>query len=190
SSRVNGGSERLCGEQISEAGATLRPNYECAGNPDHRKTTPDRRSDDPHQRCRSLCPRRGRRHVRSHWRTGRQTRSPDPQTQGKTCRSHAKGDQPITPMTETSISLQAILSPALTRCGVPGGGKKRILETIAQLVAEHYPFLDENAIFNNLVCRERLGSTGIGQGIAIPHCRLENCDRVIGVLLTLEQKIP
>ncbi len=93
-------------------------------------------------------------------------------------------------MTETSISLQSILSPALTRCGVPGGSKKRILETIAKLVAEHYPFLDENAIFNNLVCRERLGSTGIGQGIAIPHCRLENCDRVIGVLLTLEQKIP
>jgi nitrogen PTS system EIIA component len=93
-------------------------------------------------------------------------------------------------MAEMSISLQSILSPALTRCGVPGGSKKRILETIAKLVAEHYPFLDENAIFNNLVCRERLGSTGIGQGIAIPHCRLENCDRVIGALITLEQKIP
>lgn len=93
-------------------------------------------------------------------------------------------------MTEPAISLQSILSPALTRCGVPGGSKKRILETIAKLVAEHFPFLDENAIFNNLVSRERLGSTGIGQGIAIPHCRLENCDRVIGALLTLEQKIP
>ena len=47
----------------------------------------------------------------------------------------------------------------------------------------------KNTLFNNLVCRERLGSTGIGQGIAIPHCRLENCDRVIGALITLKDKI-
>lgn len=93
-------------------------------------------------------------------------------------------------MSEPSINIDSIISPALTRCGVAGSSKKRVLEYIAHLVAEHFSFLDENALFNNLICRERLGSTGIGQGIAIPHCRLENCDRVIGALITLSEKVP
>lgn len=93
-------------------------------------------------------------------------------------------------MTETVISIKSILAPELTLCGVSGTSKKRILEVIASRVADHYTELDENQIFNNLVARERLGSTGIGQGIAIPHCRLENCTRVVGALVTLEEPIP
>ncbi|MFE8072114.1 PTS IIA-like nitrogen regulatory protein PtsN [Marinobacteraceae bacterium S3BR75-40.1] len=93
-------------------------------------------------------------------------------------------------MTETAISIQSILTPELTLCGVPGSSKKRILEIIAARIAEHYAELDENQIFNNLIARERLGSTGIGQGIAIPHCRLQGCSRVIGALITLGDTIP
>lgn len=104
-------------------------------------------------------------------------------------RLHADRDSVLT-MTETAISIQSILAPELTLCGVSGTSKKRILEVIASRVAEHYDELNENQIFNNLVARERLGSTGIGQGIAIPHCRLENCSRVVGALLTLEKPIP
>lgn len=92
-------------------------------------------------------------------------------------------------MSDTKLTIESIISPALTRCAVAGSSKKRVLEFIAHLVSEHLSFLDENTLFNNLVCRERLGSTGIGQGIAIPHCRLENCDRVIGALITLKDKI-
>lgn len=92
-------------------------------------------------------------------------------------------------MTETAISIQSILTPELTLCGVPGSSKKRILEIIAARIAEQYPELDENQIFNNLIARERLGSTGIGQGIAIPHCRLQGCSRVIGALITLSDSI-
>ena len=44
-------------------------------------------------------------------------------------------------------------------------------------------------IFERLLNRERLGSTGIGEGIAIPHCRLPACDKAFGVLLRLEQAI-
>lgn len=93
-------------------------------------------------------------------------------------------------MTETALSIQAILSPELTLCGVPGSSKKRILELIAAQVAKQSPELDENTLFNNLIARERLGSTGIGQGIAIPHCRLQNCKHVLGALLTLSEGIP
>lgn len=92
-------------------------------------------------------------------------------------------------MTETSLSIESILAPELTLCGVPGTSKKRILELIAENVARQCPELESTRIFNNLISRERLGSTGIGEGIAIPHCRLENCDRVVGVLMTLEEGI-
>ena len=92
-------------------------------------------------------------------------------------------------MAQTTLSIKSILSPELTLCGVPGSSKKRILEIIAERVAQNYPELDENEVFNNLVARERLGSTGIGQGIAIPHCRLEDCKRVVGALLTLDESI-
>lgn len=93
-------------------------------------------------------------------------------------------------MTEKLISIQSILSPELTQSGVPGSSKKRVLEQISQLVASHYPNLDEKGVFNNLLNRERLGSTGIGQGIAIPHCRLDDSEEVIGALITLQEKIP
>lgn len=93
-------------------------------------------------------------------------------------------------MTDSTISIEAILTPALTICGLRGSSKKKTLENIARVIADEHHNLDENTIFNNLVCRERLGSTGIGQGIAIPHCRLENCSEVIGALLTLEESIP
>jgi PTS system nitrogen regulatory IIA component len=93
-------------------------------------------------------------------------------------------------MTDNLVTIKSILSPELTLTGVPGSSKKRILEQISHFVSTCHPELDETDVFNNLLSRERLGSTGIGQGIAIPHCRLENSNQVIGALLTLEEKIP
>jgi PTS system nitrogen regulatory IIA component len=93
-------------------------------------------------------------------------------------------------MTDNLVSIKSILSPELTLTGVPGSSKKRILEQISHLVATNHPNLEEKDVFNNLLNRERLGSTGIGQGIAIPHCRLEESQQVIGALLTLEEKVP
>ena len=92
-------------------------------------------------------------------------------------------------MTDSTLTINSILTPQLTLCRVNGTSKKRILEYIAEEVAGEYPGLDETQIFNNLVARERLGSTGIGQGIAIPHCRLEGCNRVVGALVTLEEGV-
>lgn len=92
-------------------------------------------------------------------------------------------------MTDTSLTIETILAPELTLCRVAGTSKKRVLEYISEEIHKHNPGLNEGLIFNNLVARERLGSTGIGQGIAIPHCRLEGCDQVIGVLVTLEEGV-
>ena len=93
-------------------------------------------------------------------------------------------------MPEKTITIKSILSPELTQTGLPGSSKKKVLEEVARRIAVQFSDLEENNIFNNLIARERLGSTGIGQGIAIPHSRLEDCNQVIGCLFTLEKKIP
>ncbi len=94
-------------------------------------------------------------------------------------------------MSEPSLTIDNILAPPeLTLCKVPASSKKRVLEFIAERIHFQDEILSDTQIFNNLVSRERLGSTGIGEGIAIPpHCRLEGLDRVIGVLMTLEEPV-
>ena len=86
------------------------------------------------------------------------------------------------------MQIDHILTPERTFAGVQGGSKKRVLELIGKLVAQHAN-LDPDAIYENLIARERLGSTGFGNGIAIPHCRLEDCHQAIGALLQLDGKI-
>lgn len=93
-------------------------------------------------------------------------------------------------MTETSITIESILSPRLTHCGLAGSSKKKVLEEVAKTVAGVRRDLEENEIFDSLVARERLGSTGIGQGIAIPHSRSGTCQEVVGCLFTLQDKVP
>ena len=86
------------------------------------------------------------------------------------------------------MQIDHILTPERTFSGVQGGSKKRVLELIGKLVAQHTN-LDPDAIYENLIAREKLGSTGFGNGIAIPHCRLEDCHQAIGALLQLDGKI-
>lgn len=88
------------------------------------------------------------------------------------------------------IDVSKLLSPNRTLCGLVGGSKKRTLEQIAQCITRDVPTLDREDLFRRLMARERLGSTGIGGGIAIPHCRLDNCTGTIGALITLAQPLP
>ncbi|MBC7193584.1 PTS IIA-like nitrogen regulatory protein PtsN [Marinobacter sp.] len=92
-------------------------------------------------------------------------------------------------MTDSQLTIDNILTRDLTLCRQPASSKKRVLEFIAEQIHRHDPALDDTRTFNNLVSRERLGSTGIGQGIAIPHCRLEGLNHVVGVLVTLEEGV-
>lgn len=87
------------------------------------------------------------------------------------------------------IRLETILTPARSLVNVPGGSKKRVLEHIAQLAARDLPELDAQDIFDSLIAREKLGSTGFGNGIAIPHCRLSGCPAPVCALLHLENAI-
>ncbi len=67
--------------------------------------------------------------------------------------------------------------------------KKRLLEWIAEQ-AESQLKLPRKQVFSQLLERERLGSTGLGQGFAVPHARLEGLDRIHACFLKLDQPIP
>jgi len=81
--------------------------------------------------------------------------------------------------------LHELLTPSSTLCGLEGGSKKRVLENAAEVISEQHPDMSSSCIFNGLHAREKLGSTGIGDGIAIPHCRLADCSEAHGYLVKL-----
>ncbi len=86
-------------------------------------------------------------------------------------------------------SLDEILTPARTVCHAPGSSKKKLLETIARIIGDDQLSLSQEEVFTQLIAREKLGSTGLGKGIAIPHCRVGNCTQPIGTLVTLAEPI-
>ena len=87
------------------------------------------------------------------------------------------------------IRLENILTPGRSLVKVPGGSKKKALECVAQLIAQEVPELEAQRVFESLIAREKLGSTGFGNGIAIPHCRLPGCTKPVSALLHLQDKI-
>ena len=87
------------------------------------------------------------------------------------------------------MQLSEILTTSCTRCHVAVTSKKRILEKICQLAAIHVSDLEQDELLDSLLDREKMGSTGIGNGIAIPHGRLPNSSKAVAVLITTEKAI-
>src|ERR1700754_3401979 len=67
-------------------------------------------------------------------------------------------------------------------------GKKQALQEIAERAAVLCG-LSERTIFESLLQREKLGSTGIGHGIAIPHGKLPKLERLFGLFARLDRPI-
>ena len=88
------------------------------------------------------------------------------------------------------MQLSELFSPTLSFVQVEGRSKKRLFETVAKKISEHTPNLPSDLLFDALIARERLGSTGLGEGVAVPHCRLSEIDiEEIGVLVQLQAPI-
>lgn len=87
------------------------------------------------------------------------------------------------------MTLESILTTGRTEYSASVTSKKRLLEYIAAGIAADNPEFNADELFNELLARERLGSTGIGHGVAIPHCRSSRCTSITGMLLKLEQPI-
>ena len=67
--------------------------------------------------------------------------------------------------------------------------KQAVLETLAALLAQAHPALNEGAILESLLARERLGTTGLGAGIAIPHGRAAQAAGAIGAFLRTRRPV-
>jgi PTS system nitrogen regulatory IIA component len=89
------------------------------------------------------------------------------------------------------MKISDVLSPELTRCAFSGRSKKRIIEALSQLLAEHLNGGNElsERLFDNFVAREKLGSTGLGKGVAIPHCRTSGVKKIHGCLVKLTHPV-
>ncbi|XOV87268.1 MAG: PTS sugar transporter subunit IIA [Pseudomonadota bacterium] len=86
------------------------------------------------------------------------------------------------------MDIESILTPERTRCGLAAASKKRAIEEAATLIATAAG-LNANEIYDRLIAREKLGTTAIGEGIAIPHCRIEGCTEIIGGLFRLDSAV-
>ena len=87
------------------------------------------------------------------------------------------------------MKITDILSPDYIACAATPASKKRALEEISELIAGNISPLSPDDIFDSLLSRERLGSTGIGHGVAIPHGRVHNVDKTVGAFLQLSNGI-
>lgn len=70
------------------------------------------------------------------------------------------------------------------RCALDIASKKRLLEALAGLLAASYPRLNADLVFERLLERERLGSTGLGHGIALPHARVKEVGEALGAFVS------
>ena len=83
-----------------------------------------------------------------------------------------------------------ILSPERIRCDVQSTSKKRLLELISEELARNSDEFTKREIFESICARERLGSTGLGKGVAIPHGRIRGSKHVEASLIRLKKPLP
>ncbi|MES9993460.1 MAG: PTS IIA-like nitrogen regulatory protein PtsN [Candidatus Thiodiazotropha sp.] len=74
-------------------------------------------------------------------------------------------------------------------CNVEAASKKRVLEQLGQRLADAVPNLNQDMVFDALLERERLGSTGLGKGIALPHARMPQISEALAAFIQLPQGI-
>ena len=86
------------------------------------------------------------------------------------------------------IEVDSLLPRDCVRSSITASSRKAVLEWVADLLAKVHPGISGRLLFNALMERERLGSTGLGDGVAVPHCRLR-CSQLIGALLSLTRPV-
>ncbi|KFG68074.1 PTS IIA-like nitrogen regulatory protein PtsN [Microvirga sp. BSC39] len=86
------------------------------------------------------------------------------------------------------MPLLDFLDPQAVLPALRVSGKKQALQELASQAAR-LTGLSETAIYESLLQRERLGSTGIGEGIAIPHGKLPGLTRIFGLVARLDKPV-
>lgn len=87
------------------------------------------------------------------------------------------------------MKIDPYLSLACVEHQVSVGSAKGILTAIATLTADHIPGAPESMILDALIARERLGSTALSHGVALPHAVCPGLDQPLASLIHLEKPI-
>jgi len=87
------------------------------------------------------------------------------------------------------VNIEDILTIDRTFCKIEATSRKRALEEISNKLAETIDGLGAEELFSRLIARENMGSTALGHGIAIPHCRMAACPNILGGLISLSEAI-
>ena len=87
------------------------------------------------------------------------------------------------------VHLDAYLSQERCAIDVDTSSKKRTFEVLGEMLAEALPAHESREVFECLINRERLGSTALGRGIAIPHGRVNGLDQPVAAFIRLRQPI-
>ncbi len=91
-------------------------------------------------------------------------------------------------MSRAPVVLRDLLDPGRVRVAVEAPGKRELLQTLADQAAQTLG-LDPDAVFDVLWARERLSTTGIGRGIALPHGRVPGLAKVQGLVAKLAKPL-
>ena len=86
------------------------------------------------------------------------------------------------------MSLTTLITPEGVLPSLKVNGKKQALQELSARAAK-ISGLPEREIFDSLLQRERLGSTGVGNGVAIPHGKLPKATEIFGVFARLERPV-
>ena len=86
------------------------------------------------------------------------------------------------------MQLSEFLDFDAIKASLPGGNKRSLLQQLAQLAAQRIG-ADPAALLTSLSERERLGSTGFGQGVAIPHGKVAGLTRIYALFARLSEPI-
>jgi nitrogen PTS system EIIA component len=86
------------------------------------------------------------------------------------------------------MELNELISSDSIVAALKVGSKKQALQELSQ-IAETITGVSSREIFSTVLQRERLGSTGVGQGIAIPHGKLDGLDRLYAIFARLDTPI-
>lgn len=84
--------------------------------------------------------------------------------------------------------LSHFFAPGAVVAALPVSGKKPLFQSLGQLAEQVYG-IDQQKVVERLTERERLGSTGFGGGIAIPHGKIDGLDRVVAIFAQLATPI-
>jgi nitrogen PTS system EIIA component len=90
---------------------------------------------------------------------------------------------------ESAADRGGTIDPRLVFASIPGRTREDVLAELSRRVAAQGVVPDAADLSERLLDRERLGCTGLGDGIAIPHCKLAGIDRVAVAVATTEQPV-